>query len=98
MFLSYVSFAGSASLQESRGLRAAFQVDAPRGNEAVAAHVDDGLRLFERKITDEWFIDAVFGMHLDEQHFRIDRPEAFDLDPRGAAHLSSQGVLRGRLD
>ena len=60
-------------------------------------HIDSGLALPKYYIPYQGFIDAVFGVHINEQHFVIDRAETLDFDFHGAAYLALRFVLSGRL-
>lgn len=57
----------------------AFQIDPPRMYQPVADHVDRGLRLFERQVSEQRLVDAILRMHVDEQDFGVGRSGATEL-------------------
>ena len=52
----------------------------------MTEHVDGNLRLLQNKVANEWFIFSVFRLHIYEQNFVVDRPEAFYLNADWTTH------------
>jgi hypothetical protein len=54
--------------------------------------VNWSLTLFQHDVSDQGIVSAIGWLHIQKQHFIVDRSEAFNLDPDRSAYFSVNGL------